>query len=224
MHLAGFLLGAACLVSAAGCGRGQHHHMSERHHEHRFDDAERSAQRWNDPARDLWQRPSQVIALMNVESGMTVADLGAGTGYFEPHLSAAVGKHGKVLALDASPQMIEYLKTSDRITSLDNVEARLVPSDDPQLPDGQIDRLLVVNTWHHISDRIVYSRKLRRCLAPEGAVVVVDFEPDAPEGPPAHMRLSAQQVVSELNAAGLEARILEETLPRHYVVMAITGL
>ncbi|MAE67429.1 MAG: methyltransferase type 11 [Phycisphaeraceae bacterium] len=214
------LIGVAVLA-AAGCAQrsGHDHHHDHHHHmHHRFDDPEKWAARWNDPDRDAWQRPREVVGLLDIEPGMTVADLGTGTGYFLPHLSEAVGASGRVLALDVSKEMIDYIGSAPATSGLHKVEGRVVASDDPGLADGSVDRILVVNTWHHIADRVPYTRRLARALAPGGAVVIVDFTLDAPEGPPQAMRLAPEQVMRELEAGGLRPELLKESLPRHYVV------
>lgn len=186
---------------------------------HRFTKPEQYAKRWNDPARDKWQRPEDVMALLEIEEGMTVADLGTGTGYFVPHLAAAVGPTGKVLALDVEESMIEYVQNQVLEQDMEQVEARVVPYDDPGLSDGSVDRVLTVNTWHHINDRETYARKLATGLAPGGAVAVVDYTRDSDHGPPRDHKLAPQQVVRELEAGGFDARVVDEDLPRQYVVI-----
>jgi len=187
---------------------------------HRFEDAERWAREFDDPARDAWQKPTEVVRLLAIEPGMTVADLGAGTGYFMKYLSNAVGPEGHVLALDVEPSMIDYMRRRAEHEGLTNVEPRVVPFDDPAMAAGSVHRVLIVDTWHHIPDRIVYSGKLLAALAPGGTVTVVDFTLDAPHGPPAHARIPPEEVVRELSAAGFRAEVVPEDLPHQYVVRA----
>ena len=196
------------------------HHAHHPPHDHKFDDPDEWAARWNDPNRDIWQRPEEVIDIMEIRTGMTVADIGTGTGYFVPHLSEAVGDSGRVLALDISIKMIEYVKETNPSTkNLTNVQARVVLPDNPHLPGAGVDRILIVNTWHHIRDRIAYARTLSQSLKTDGRVIIVDYNLDAAEGPPQSLRMSPQQIVSELQAAGLAVQIVQESLPRHYVVV-----
>jgi ubiquinone/menaquinone biosynthesis C-methylase UbiE len=209
------LAGCTDLESRNGLHAGHHGHI-----DHEFKNPEKWAKQWNNPTRDNWQRPAEVIELMDIQRGMTVVDLGAGTGYFEPHLSKAVGETGKVLALDVSPQMIEYIQKSPRTSNLHNVEAKVVPSDNPQFPEGEIDRVLIVNTWHHIDDRVEYARKVARSLAPTGSIIIVDFTLESEMGSPRSMRLSPERVVSELQTAGFIAASVEESLPWQYIVVA----
>lgn len=202
-----------------GAGRHPHHHAGQGHH-HDFSDVERFAAIFDDPARDEWQRPAEVAALLELAPGMTVVDLGAGTGYFVPHLAAAVGASGRVLALDTEPAMVEHMRRRVAEAGLGNVEPRVVATDDPGLEPGSVDRVLIVDTWHHIADRAAYASRLRRALRPGGYVLVVDFTPESPHGPPPAMRLSVDAVVGELERGGLEAREVEESLPYQYAVRA----
>lgn len=193
------------------------HHGHQPGHHHSFADVERFSRIFDDPERDAWQRPADVVAMLELEPGMTVADLGAGTGYFMPHLAEAVGADGRVLALDTEPNMVEHMRGRAEEAGLSQVEPREVATDDPGLEPSSVDRILVVDTWHHIADRPAYAALLARALRPGGFVLVVDYTRDAPEGPPAAMRLPPETVVEELGSV-LDAELLEEELPRQYVV------
>ncbi len=174
---------------------------------------------FDSPERQAWQKPADVVALLGVEPGMTVVDLGAGTGYFLSYLSEAAGKGGRVLALDPEPDMIRFIAERAKRDKLANVEARQIPFDDPKLEPASVDRVLIVNTWHHIAKRADYAGKLLAALKPGGRVYIVDFTRDSPSGPPVEERLKAEQVIAELAAGGLEAESVEEKLPRQYVVV-----
>lgn len=200
-------------------GAREHEHHGQGHH-HDFSDVERFAAIFDDPGRDEWQRPADIVSMLELAPGMVVADLGAGTGYFIPHLAPAVGPTGRVLALDVEPAMVEHMRERIATAGLSNAEARAVAPDDPGLEPASVDRILIVDTWHHISDRERYAARLRAALRPGGYVLVVDFTPESPQGPPPAMRLTAATVVSELESAGLTARVVEEPLPYQYVVRA----
>jgi ubiquinone/menaquinone biosynthesis C-methylase UbiE len=156
---------------------------------------------------------------MEIEPGMTAVDLGAGTGYFLGHLSRAVGEAGRVLALDVEENLVEFMKDRAEREGWANVGPRRVPYDDPELADGSVDRVLVVDTWHHVEDRGAYAAKLYRALAPGGRVYVVDITKDSPTGPPVEHRLAPEQVIAELAEGGLEVEVLEEPLPRQFIVV-----
>lgn len=186
---------------------------------HRFEDAAKWAKVFDDPARDAWQRPDDVVAALKLGAGMTVADLGAGTGYFLPRLSQAVGPAGQVLGLDVEPDMVRFMTERAASAKLANVTARQVAFDDPGLAAGSVDRVLIVDTWHHIAAREAYSKKLAAALKPGGFVAVVDFTLETEKGPPRQHRIPAEQVVAELVAGGLGARVIEEPLPDQFIVV-----
>jgi predicted methyltransferase len=186
-----------------------------------FSDAEAFSAHFDDPARDAWQRPEEVLDLLRITPGSVVADLGAGTGYFVSGLARRVGSGGQVLALDVEPKMVDFLTRRIERDTLGNVRAVLVAPDDPGLAPGSVSRVLIVNTWHHIDARRSYAEKLRTALVPGGEVWVVDFTLESDLGPPAQHRLSAEQVVSELEQAGLRAAAVAESLPKQYIVRAV---
>jgi len=226
------VMALAMLMAAAGCGGGggatkhEHHGQHGQHGQHghdgdmphRFDDAERWAKVFDDPDRDRWQKPGEVVAALALQPGMTVVDLGAGTGYFLPHLAAAATQ---VIALDVEPSLVTHMQQRVIDAKLGNVDVRLAALDDPGLPDGSVDRILIVDTWHHLGDRVAYARKLARALRPGGFVLVVDFTLQSTMGPPPTMRLAPEAVAAELGKAGLVAHVAgddDDELPEQYLV------
>jgi len=200
------------LRHAGGQGHGDHY-------QHRFDNPERFADDWNDPERDAWQKPTAILDAMGVASGLTVADLGTGTGYFVPHLARAVGAEGRVLAVDIQPAMLRYVQELARSRNLTIVDTVRATPSDTRLAPSSVDRILTVNTWHHIPNRGAYAEHLARRLTEGGSVWIVDFEKDAPMGPPRKHRLSSETIVRELEAGGLDAEVRELGLPHQFVVM-----
>lgn len=203
-----------------GHEQGGHAQGSDGFHKD-FSDAAGYSAHFDDPKRDAWQRPEEVLDLLRIPPGSVVADLGAGTGYFVAGLSRRVGSNGQVLALDVEPKMVDFLKQRIERERLANVRALEVAADDPGLGAGSVARVLVVNTWHHIDARPKYAEKLRAALAPEGELWIVDFTLESPFGPPPRHRLSADQVVAELALAGLRAEAVAESLPEQYIVRAV---
>jgi SAM-dependent methyltransferase len=220
------------IVALAACGGGEasrdhasdhpgatddrgHHHA----HDHDFSDVARYEAMFDAPDRDDWQRPDDVVSALALEPSMIVADLGTGTGYFLARLSAAVPA-GRVLALDVEPAMIEHVRARVEREGLSNVEARVVATDDPGLAASSVDRVLIVDTWHHIENRGAYLARLAAGLRPFGSLLIVDFTRDAPHGPPPEMRLSAEDVLRELTSAGWTAEIVDEPLPMQWIVRA----
>jgi len=188
-------------------------------HKHAFTDPAEKAKKWNDPERDRWQYPEEIVAALDLKPGATVADIGAGTGYMVAHLSQAVGVGGTVIAIDASAEMIEYLAKR----SADLGPARIVPQkvgyDDPELQSASVDGVLTLDTWHHVTGREAYARKVYEGLRRGGRLVVVDYEVGAETGPPKEMRLDPGQVKRQLEAAGFRVEVVRESMPRHYMVV-----
>jgi SAM-dependent methyltransferase len=218
----------------AGCGGGareaaapheapaadaQHEHHHHGGMPHRFENAEQWAKVFDDPARDAWQKPDTVIAALELSPAMAIADVGAGTGYFSVRLARAVPE-GRVVATDIEPDMIRYLKERATREHLANLEAALTPPADPQLAEASIDRILVVDVWHHLGDRVAYARALAKALRPGGRIAIVDFKLDSPHGPPPEHRLSPAQIAADLTAAGLTASVSPVVLPEQYIVIA----
>jgi cyclopropane fatty-acyl-phospholipid synthase-like methyltransferase len=177
--------------------------------------------RLDDPGRDAWQRPEDVVALLDCQPGTTVVDLGVGTGYFLPHLSRAVGPAGAVLGLDISEPVIEWVRQRVEEEGLSNVQVRTVAADDPELARHSVDRVLVVNTWHHITGRVGYARRLRAGLRPGGRLLIIDFTIESPVGPPTDKRLTPETVAAELNDAGFQTWVAEESLPYQYAIVGV---
>src|SRR5690606_10604633 len=111
---------------------------------------------------DAWQKPDEVVALLELAPGMTVVDLGAGTGYFLGRLSRAVGPGGAVIATDVEPDMVRHMGERIAREGLANARAILAPADGVGVPDGSADRILIVDVWHHVPERARYAAALAR--------------------------------------------------------------
>lgn len=174
-------------------------------------------------SRDDMQKPAEIMAALAVRPGERVADIGAGSGYFTLRLAQAVGDGGRVWALDIRQEMLDYIANRLREAQLSNVELKLVPADDPQLPAGGVDTALMVDTIHYVKDRAGYARKLRACLAPGGRVVIIDFryDPDAKRefAPPIEQQVPRETLDREMAEAGLKVVASYDFLPEQYFVV-----
>lgn len=186
-------------------------------HQHGFGGAEHWAHVLDDPKRDAWQKPHEVIQALALTPGAVVADVGAGTGYFAVRLANMVPK-GRVYAVDVEPDMVRYLSARARREKRDNVVAVAGAPDDPRLPE-KADLILMVDVFHHIDERERYFRKLRASLKPGGRVAIIDFRLDSPEGPPGAARISPQRVVAELTRAGYTLTREHGFLPNQYFLV-----
>jgi SAM-dependent methyltransferase len=174
------------------------------------------------PERDAYQKPDQVMAALAFRPGERVADVGAGSGYFARRVSKAVGPTGEVRAIDIAPEVLEYLEARARREGLANLRIQRVQPDDPQLPAGGVDTILMVDTLHYVKDRGAYAKKLRAGLAPGGRVVVIDFIPKSPEerpwGPPPEQKMSREEVDAAMAEAGLAPARVHDFLTEQFFV------
>jgi ubiquinone/menaquinone biosynthesis C-methylase UbiE len=185
---------------------------------HRFDDVDRWVKIFDDPERAAWQQPALLVGSLGISKGSTVADIGAGTGYFLPHLADAVGADGKVLAVDIERSLVAHMRERVRDAGLKQVEVRLGATDDPALVAAEVDLVLLVDTYHHIDDRVAWFTRLRGTVRPGGRLAVVDFKPgDLPVGPPPEHRVAAEQVDAELGEAGWRKLAAPDVLPYQFV-------
>jgi ubiquinone/menaquinone biosynthesis C-methylase UbiE len=172
-----------------------------------------------DPNRDAYQKPEEVLKALDVKRGEVIADIGAGSGYFALRLAARVGREGHVYAVDVNPDMIRHLNRRVRDAGLLNISAILSAADDPFLPQA-VDRFLFVNVWHHIEDRSGYVARMKKLLKPGGQIVMIDFHKrDLPVGPPAGMKISREELLREMQ--GHELRLVREHafLPYQYFLV-----
>jgi SAM-dependent methyltransferase len=186
-------------------------------HQHQFKDAEKWAHVFDDPKRDAWQKPHEVIQALELAPDAVVADVGAGTGYFSARLAAMLPK-GKVYAVDVEPDMVKHLAERAKREGKPNMQAVRGALDDPKLPE-KADLILFVDVHHHIDEREKYFRNLRASLKPGGRVAIVDFRPDAPMGPPKRTRIPADKVKAELKAAGYSLAEEHGFLPNQYFLV-----
>jgi len=203
---------SACAHSDQGHGLAHHGSMP-----HRFENADAWAKKFEDPARDAWQKPEDVIAALALPQEAKVADLGSATGYFAVRLARAVPK-GRVYGVDIELDMTRYLNERAQREGLGNLTAILGEPADPKLPEP-VDLVLVVNTYHHIQERTAYFRQLLGSLNPSGRVAIIDFRKGQPMGPPEKHRLTPEQVREELDAAGYSLAEDIRFLPNQYFLI-----
>jgi SAM-dependent methyltransferase len=201
------------LVLAATPAFGQTPHT----HQHQFKDAEKWAHVFDDPKRDEWQKPHQVIQALKLAPDAIVADVGAGTGYFSARLATML-PNGKVYAVDVEPDMVKHLAERAQREGRKNMQAVQGTPGDAKLPE-KADLILFVDVHHHIDRREQYFRKLRDSLKPGGRVAIIDFRPESPTGPPKHTRISSGKVKAELSAAGYSLAEEHAFLPNQYFLV-----
>jgi ubiquinone/menaquinone biosynthesis C-methylase UbiE len=171
------------------------------------------------PERDAWQMPDRLVRALEIEKGQTVAEIGAGPGYFTLRLSRAVGKAGTVLAVEVEPKLIEILRDRLEKQHVANVMPVLGLPNDPFLPPRSCDLILAVNVFHHFHGLPAYLRRLKRSLGPGGRIVTVDFHKrESPVGPPVAHRLAREDFLEAARGAGLRSTGELTFLPHQYVL------
>jgi cyclopropane fatty-acyl-phospholipid synthase-like methyltransferase len=213
--MAGLLAGDGAAVAQM---HSEHeHHDSDGAFHRRFDDAEKWVKEFDNPERDAWQKPEEVLDALKLEPGARVADIGAGTGYFAIRMAKRIPA-GKVYAADVEPDMVRYLgerALREHLTNLIPVQAEAGAANLPE----PADLILVVDTYHHIGHRVQYFAKLRASLRPSGRLVIVDFTAESPIGPPLQHRIPPEKVAEELKAAGYVALETHKFLPKQYFLV-----
>ncbi len=172
--------------------------------------------------RGIWQKPNMVISLLGDLETKTVADIGAGTGYFTFRI---VPKAKRVIAIDIDPQFISFLdsmKVRLPETYRERFETRLAKPNDPLLQPGEADAVVIVNTYGYIENRVQYLRTLIKGISPGGRVLIIDFKKNnLPVGPPDEYKVALSQVEKELLSAGFKIeKIDKDALDYQYIVIA----
>jgi ubiquinone/menaquinone biosynthesis C-methylase UbiE len=169
------------------------------------------------PQRDAEQKPDEVIKTLNLKEDASIADIGAGSGYFSFRFARHVGASGRVYAVDINPDMILYMNRHIRETKIKNVTTVLSDPDNPLLLDNSIDLFFVCNTWHHVSNRPQYLVLMKKMLKPGGRIAVVDYKKEKlPVGPPPEMKMAREEVIKEMQAAGFKLSAEHSFLPYQY--------
>lgn len=208
---------AALALGCAALGHGPTQAQSPHSRQHSFGGAEHWARVFDDPERDAWQKPHQVIEALALRPDAKVADIGAGTGYFSARLAHFVPQ-GRVYAVDLEPDMVKYLDQRAKREGLDNLTAVAAAPDDARLPE-RVNVVLLVDVYHHIEQRERYFRRLARSLEPGGRVAIVDFNTASAIGPPPRQRIEPGRVVAEMATAGYRLQREHRFLPNQYFLV-----
>ena len=190
-------------------------------HQHSFGGAEEWSKVFDDPKRDAWQKPHEVIQALALKPDAVIADIGAGTGYFSVRFAHMVPK-GRVYAVDTEPDMVKHLAERAKRNGLANVTAVAGAPDNPRLPE-KADVVVMVDVYHPVDARERYFRKLQDSLKPGGQVAIIDFRLDSPVGPPKNARMTPDQVKAEMKRAGYVLATEHTFLPNQYFLVLQPG-
>ena len=179
-------------------------------HQHHPPSSDEYAKVLEDPSRDEWQKPHDVVMALDLKPTDVIADIGSGTGYFARRFA----NHAeKVYAVDIDKNLLTILKQN----APTNVTTVLADPDDPKLPEDSLDVIFFCDVLHHIENRATYYSKVSKGLRKGGRIVVIDFyKKELPVGPPPSMKLSDEEVVSEFRQAGFILAKRLNILPYQY--------
>ena len=173
------------------------------------------------PDRDAWQKPDQIMDALGIADGSIVADIGAGAGWFTIRLARRVGPNGIVYAQDVQRQMLEAIRRRVAREGLLNVETRLGAGSMPNLREGSLDAMLVVDVYPEVEDRVTFLRNLAAALRPGGRVGIVNYTPGRGGPGPAPgegVRVDSEDVEEDARAAGLRV-LSRQVLPYQYLLV-----
>lgn len=176
---------------------------------------------WLDrPEREAEEKPELALDALGIRAGMTVADVGAGTGYMSLRMARRVGPTGKVYANDLQPEMLKKLRSNSQREKLSNVETVQGTESDPKLPPNTMDLVLLVDVYHEFSQPQAMLDKIRESLKPDGRLVLLEYRKEDPSVPirPEH-KMSVAEVKTEVEAEGYKLDQVIEKLPRQHIIV-----
>jgi ubiquinone/menaquinone biosynthesis C-methylase UbiE len=154
------------------------------------------------PERNAWQKPDDVVQAVGLNSGETLYDLGAGSGYFSFRFAQAVPQ-AKVVAADLEPEMIRHIHHKATTEGLTNLSPVLIKAGDPQVPP-KADIVFVCDVLHHVSDRAAWLKRAVSEMKPGARLVLIEFkEGNLPEGPPESAKIPRKKLIELVTEAGL---------------------
>jgi ubiquinone/menaquinone biosynthesis C-methylase UbiE len=172
------------------------------------------------PERESEEEPSRAVEALDLRAGMTVADIGAGSGYYTVRMARKVGEGGRVYATDIQVGMLSLLQRRAKQEGLANIVPVLGAVDDPKLPPGSLDLALMVDVYHELSAPQAFVRRLREALKPDGRLVLIEFRKEDPRVPirPEH-KMSVAEVREELSGDGYAVDKVIDVLPWQHIIV-----
>jgi ubiquinone/menaquinone biosynthesis C-methylase UbiE len=170
--------------------------------------------------RETYEQPEKVLDALKIAPGTTVADIGAGVGYFSLRIAKRVGSSGKVVAVDVQPMMLEVLKTNRDRERLSNIELVLGTETDPRLSPQSVDLVLMVDVYHEFQYPEEMMAGIRQALKPSGRLVLVEYRGEDPTVPikPEH-KMTVQQVLKEIEPMGFRLKEKLDFLPWQHILI-----
>jgi SAM-dependent methyltransferase len=176
---------------------------------------------WLDrPEREMEEEPDKALNALKLVKGSTVADVGAGSGYFTVRMAGLVGPQGKVYAVDIQPEMLTLLGERLKRERLANVTPVLGAIDDPKLPAAAVDLILMVDVYHEFSEPQKMLRRMREALKPGGRLVLLEYRKEDPLVPiRIEHKMSVAEAKMEVEAEGFTLAQVDQALPRQHILI-----
>jgi SAM-dependent methyltransferase len=173
------------------------------------------------PEREKEENPAKLIKALDLKEGMTVADVGAGSGFHTFRMAPLVGPKGKVLAVDIQDEMLDLIKARAKKERVTNVETVKGTETDPKLPSGELDLILLVDVYHEFSFPYEMTEKMLAALKPGGRLAFVEFRLEDPKVPIKLVhKMSERQVIREMEQfPALVHEKTIDTLPWQHVIL-----
>jgi ubiquinone/menaquinone biosynthesis C-methylase UbiE len=170
--------------------------------------------------REKEELPETALDKIGLRPGMTVADVGAGSGYFTVRLSKRVGPEGKVYAVEIQPEMMARLRRRIMKDKLTNVDSILGSESDPKLPANSVDLILMVDVYHEFSQPQTMLRRLKQALKNSGRLVMLEYRKEDPHIPiRSEHKMSVEEARMELEAEGFKLEKVLNDLPRQHILV-----
>jgi ubiquinone/menaquinone biosynthesis C-methylase UbiE len=172
------------------------------------------------PTRAAWQKPEEVLDALAIAPGQTVCDIGAGPGYFALRIAKRVGPTGRVFAVDVEPKILDVLRARIEKAGARNITPVLALAGDPLLPPRACDLVLIVDAYHHFSDRPNYLRRLAALMRPGARLANVDWHKRKTDiGPEQSHRVAREEFLADAAKAGLRLAAEHKFLPHQYFLI-----
>jgi len=171
------------------------------------------AKMFNRRAFDPKYKPNRIMEVLALQKGQVVADIGSGGGYFSLRFANAVGKEGRVYAVDTNPKMLEFVRQNTKEKGIDNVETLLVEGDDLPLPEKALNLIFMRNVCHHLPNRVEYFKKVKNLLKPEGKIVIIEYRHSGVFRRIFRHYVPQKNIINEMNEAGYKIKETFDFLP-----------